>query len=149
MEKIVGWKEVVSLPALGIASLKCKVDTGAKNSAIHAFEVKEFTQDGQRWVRFKVHTDDNNSEVFHECEAKVQDVRKVTNSGGYATNRFFIETEIQLGDYTIRAPMSLTSRDTMAFKMLLGRTALRKAGLLVDPSKEFLQGGHHENSDSV
>lgn len=142
MGNIVGWKEIVSLPELGIAWLKCKVDTGAKNSAIHAFEVKEFTKDGQRWVRFKVHTDDSNPDVFHECEAPVQDVRKVTNSGGYATKRYFIETEIQIGDFTIRAPISLTSRDTMAFKMLLGRTALRKAGLLVDPSKEFLQGGH-------
>lgn len=135
-----GWKEWVSLPSLGIKRLKCKVDTGAKNSALHAFEVDEFQKDNETWVRFSIHIDDKDPSKTRSCEAKVMDVRSVSDSGGNITQRYFIETWIEIGDQRVKAPVSLTARDTMAFKMLLGRTAIRSFQYIVNPSKSYLQG---------
>lgn len=140
MPERVGWREWVKLPDLGIKRLKCKVDTGAKNSALHTFELSTFEKKGQKWVRFSIHTDEHDLSKIQQCEAKVQDFREVTDSGGNVTTRYFIETTIEIGDHKIRAPVSLASRDTMAFKMLLGRSALHKAKLIVNPAKSFLQG---------
>lgn len=140
MPNTVGWCEWVRLPELGIERLECKVDTGAKNSALHAFEVEPFEKDGQEWVRFSIHTDNDDITQVKTCEAEVKDIRKVTDSGGNSTERFFIETALEIGDFSLQIPISLTSRDTMAFKMLLGRTALRKAGLIVNSAESFLQG---------
>ncbi len=140
MEKIVGWREWLTLPELGIKRLKCKVDTGAKNSALHSFEIIEFLKDDEQWIRFGIHIDEENPELVQYCESKVIDIRDVTDSGGNITSRYFIETEIEIGQSRLRVQMSLTSRDTMKFKMLLGRTALKKAGFIVNPSKSFLQG---------
>jgi len=140
MSDMVGWEEWVALPDIGIERLKCKVDTGAKNSALHAFEVDAFQKDEQNWVRFSIHTDEHDLSKVQVGEALIQDIRCVTDSGGNITERYFIETTLEIGDLRLSVPVSLTSRDTMAFKMLLGRTALRKAGLIVDPSQSFLQG---------
>ncbi|MDX1353062.1 MAG: ATP-dependent zinc protease [Thiomicrorhabdus sp.] len=140
MPNTVGWCEWVKLPELGIERLECKVDTGAKNSALHAFEVDPFEKDGQQWVRFSIHIDDKDLTKVKTCEALVQDIRTVTDSGGNSSERFFIETALEIGEFKLQIPISLTSRDTMAFKMLLGRTALRKAGLIVDPAESYLQG---------
>lgn len=141
MANQVGWREWVKLPDLGIKRLKCKVDTGAKNSALHAFEVTSFDKGSQQWVRFSIHTDEHDLSKIKVCEAKVEDVRDVTDSGGNVSTRYFIETTVVVGDTRILVPVSLTSRDTMTYKMLLGRTALRKAKLLVNPAKSFLKGG--------
>ena len=140
MKQMVGWKEYVALPELGIDKLKCKVDTGAKNSALHAFEIEEFCRNGEKWIRFKLHMSKKDQTKIKTCEAKVFDKRTVSDSGGNLTERYFIITPIKVGSKTVRAQLSLTSRDTMAFKMLLGRTALRKAEFIVDSAKEFLQG---------
>ena len=140
MTDVVGWREWVALPDLGITALKCKVDTGAKNSALHAFEVEEFKKDNQSWVRFYIHIDEDDLSKVQTCEALIQDTRAVTDSGGNVTERYFINTTLEIGNLKYVIPVSLTSRDTMAFKMLLGRTAMRKAGLLVNPKKSFLQG---------
>jgi len=140
MSNIVGWREWLAMPEIGIERLKCKVDTGAKTSALHAFEVDSFKKDDQDWVRFSIHIDEHDLSKVQTCEALIQDVREVTDSGGNITERFFIETLIEIGDLKISVPVSLTSRDTMAFNMLLGRSALRKAGFLVDSDKSFLQG---------
>lgn len=140
MSDKVGWEEWVALPDIGIERLKCKVDTGAKNSALHAFELDSFQKDDQNWVRFSIHIDEDDLSKVQTCEAQVQDIRCVTDSGGNITERFFIETTLEIGGHKLSIPVSLTSRDTMAFKMLLGRTALRKAALVVDPSQSFLQG---------
>jgi len=136
----VGWREWVKLPDLGIKRLKCKVDTGAKNSALHTFELINFEKNGQQWVRFSIHPDEYDLSKVQQCEAKIQDERAVTDSGGNVTVRYFIETTIEIGGHKILAPVSLTSRDSMVFKMLLGRSALRKAKLTVNPTKSFLQG---------
>lgn len=140
MTELVGWREWVALPELGIERLKCKVDTGAKNSALHAFEVESFERDGEKWVRFSIHLNDHDPNLSQTCEAPVKAERPVTDSGGNVTQRFFIETELLIGERRLTIPVSLTSRDTMAFKMLLGRTALRQARFMVNPGKSFLQG---------
>lgn len=140
MKSMVGWKEYIALPDLGIDRLKCKVDTGAKNSALHAFEIEEFCRQGEKWIRFKLHMSKKDLNKIRTCEAKVFDKRTVSDSGGNLTERYFIRTTMKIGSKTIKAQLSLTSRDTMAFKMLLGRTALRKAEFVVDPAAEFLQG---------
>lgn len=140
MSEFVGWREWISLPDLGIENLKCKVDTGAKNSALHAFSVESFDKKGDLWVRFSIHTDENDLTKTQTCEAKVRAFRAVTDSGGNVTERYFIHTRVQIGEHRLKIPVSLTSRDTMAFKMLLGRTALRKGGFIVNPQKSFLQG---------
>ncbi|QCU89942.1 ATP-dependent zinc protease [Thiomicrorhabdus sediminis] len=135
----VGWKEHVALPGLNL-NLECKVDTGAKNSALHAFDVHSFRKKGKKWVRFSIHTNPDNLEEFVECEAEVIDTRPVTNSGGVAQKRYFIKTELHIGEDRFPVEMSLTRRDNMAFRMLLGRTALRKGNFLVDSSAEYLKG---------
>lgn len=141
MSHLIGWHEWVSLPDLGISALKCKVDTGAKNSALHAFEVIPFHNDlGEPWVRFSVHTDENDLTKIQVCEAKIIDERPVTDSGGNTTNRFFIKTRLHIGKKSYSIQISITNRDTMKFKMLLGRTALRKGHFLVDPGQSYLQG---------
>lgn len=137
---MVGWREWVALPQIGIKALKCKVDTGAKTSALHAFKVEPFLQDGQEWVRFWVHIDERDLSQVQACEAQVVDKRAVTDSGGNVTERLFIQTQLEIGQHRFPIQLSLTARDTMRFNMLLGRTALRAGGFLVNPSKSFLQG---------
>lgn len=140
MKELVGWREWVALPDIGIKSLKCKVDTGAKNSALHAFELTSFEENGALWVRFSIHVDESDLTQVQQCEAKVVDTRMVTDSSGNKSERFFIETQIQIGQKRYMIQLSLTDRDTMKYNMLLGRTALREAKFIVDPSRSYLQG---------
>jgi len=128
----VGWREWLALPELGIDKIKAKVDTGARTSCIHAFRVEEFIQDEQVWVRFWVHPiqDDNDTEI--QCQAKVIDQRTVTDSGGHQEQRYVIQTQLLIGGQQWPIEATLTNRDTMKFRMLLGRTAM--AGrIVVDP----------------
>lgn len=140
MKKLVGWREWISLPQIGILAMQCKVDTGAKTSALHAFKVDSFEREGEIWVSFSVHLDETDLSKIQVCEAKVIDKRSVTDSGGNVSQRFFIETLLKIGESHYPIQVSLTDRDTMKFNMLLGRTALRKGHFIVDPSKSYLQG---------
>jgi hypothetical protein len=136
----IGWREWVALPELGIAQLKAKVDTGARTSALHAFTVETFRhEDDTEWVRFGVHPDQRSTETELFCEAPVLDKRKVRDSGGHQEERFVIETEIVLGSERLRVELTLTARDDMLFRMLLGRTAMRRR-FVVDPSRSYLLG---------
>lgn len=140
MKNLVGWREWIGLPEIGIPIMQCKVDTGAKTSALHAFKVDSFDRGGLLWVRFSVHIDETDLSKIQVCEAKVVDKRSVTDSGGNISQRFFIETLLEIGESHYPIQVSLTDRDTMKFNMLLGRTALRKGHFIVDPSKSYLQG---------
>jgi len=142
----VGWREWVGLPGLGIDSIKCKVDTGARTSALHAFAVDSFTRDGVEWVRFGLHPKQHDTDTEVWCEAPVKDVRNVTDSGGNITERYFIETEVQIGNKRFAIELSLTCRDTMMFRMLLGRQALKQKRLIVDSGASYLQSGRHGRS---
>ena len=135
----VGWREWVLLPELGLPAIKAKIDTGARTSCLHAFSVEPFEKNGKEWVRFGIHPhqDDTETEVF--CEAEVIEKRIVSDSGGHKEERFVIGTELVLADQRWPIEITLTNRDSMLFRMLLGRTAM-KDKIIVNPGKSFLLG---------
>lgn len=135
-----GWREWATLPELHIPAMKIKVDTGARTSALHAFEVTEFQKGDEDWVRFSVHPNPRNVDEVVVCEAPVFDRREVTDSGGHTENRIVIQTTMGLGGVTWPIEVTLTNRDTMKFRMLLGRTAMC-GQFVVDPSASFKCGG--------
>lgn len=132
-----GWREWVALPDLDIARIKAKIDTGARTSALHAFElVSEQREDGL-WVVFSVHPKQRNTQRVIRCEARIKDKRMVRDSGGHMENRFVIESNVRIADVQWPIELTLTARDDMGFRMLLGRSALQER-FLVDPDASYL-----------
>lgn len=134
---IIGWREVVGLPDLNIDKIKVKVDTGARTSALHAHRITTFSKDNATYVRFFVHPNQHKKKPEIECTALVVDEREVKNSGGKATKRFVIRTHIKTGDAIWPIELTLTNRDEMGFRMLLGRQAVRRR-FLVDPGRSYI-----------
>jgi hypothetical protein len=136
---VIGWREWVALPDLGIAAIKAKIDTGARSSSLHAVDVELFRRRRVQWVRFRVHPLQRNTRRTVSAEARVLDHRHIRSSSGHADQRPVIVTELEL--LGVRWPIELTlaNRDSMGFRMLLGREALRGRAL-VDPSRSFLTG---------
>lgn len=135
---IIGWAEWVQLPQLGLPLIKAKVDTGARTSALHAFSIEPFSHKGAPWVRFNIHPLQGNRHIVVQCQAPVVDRRVVTDSGGKGERRIVIETLATIGDVTRSIQITLTNRDKMVFRMLLGRQAIKKFGFLVNPAQSGL-----------
>jgi hypothetical protein len=136
---VIGWREWVGLPDLGIKSIKAKVDTGARSSSLHAFNLQEFERNGVKWVRFQVHLVQRKSSDVVEAVAMVLDFRSVRSSSGKATVRPVIVTNIELFGTIWPVELTLASRDEMGFRMLLGREAFR-GRFLVDAGKSYYGG---------
>ncbi|NND44710.1 MAG: ATP-dependent zinc protease [Xanthomonadales bacterium] len=134
-----GWREWVGLPELGITRIKAKVDTGARTSALHAFEVEPFEERGRQRVRFKLHPIKRKPDTVVECFADVIDNRVVRDSGGHSEQRWVIRSMLEIGSARWPIELTLTSREDMLFRMLLGRTAMQ-GRVVVDPSKSYQQG---------
>ncbi len=134
-----GWREWVRLPDIGIKQIKAKVDTGARTSALHAFELRAYSEHGRDRVEFRIHPLQKDLDTVVTCNADVLDKRIVTDSGGHKEERFVIETTLAIGNLAWPIEVTLTSRDDMLFRMLLGRTAIKNRAQ-VDPARSYLVG---------
>ena len=135
---IVGWQEWIALPAIGLPAVKAKIDTGARTSALHAFLIEPFGPAGQPMVRFGIHPIPGRLDIEVFCSAAVVDRREVMSSNGEREMRYFIRTDIALGDRTWPIEIGLTNREGMTYRMLLGRQAIRD-DMMVDPAGSFRQ----------
>lgn len=133
---VVGWREWVGLESIGVPWIKVKVDTGARSSALHAFDVEELP--GNR-VRFKVHPWQDTDADAIEVECDIHDRRVVRSSSGHTEDRIVVLLDLALAGRTVAAETTLSNRDQMGFRMLVGREALRQ-GFVVDPGRSFLGG---------
>jgi hypothetical protein len=134
----IGWREHIALPELGIQSMRAKIDTGARTSALNTSDLEHFERGGQDWVRFSLPA---HGEEFREhYEAQVADIRDIKNTGGVAETRPIIETTIVIGKRSWVIEISLADRDNMQFDMIVGRTALRAQRLVVNSRRSFLAG---------
>jgi hypothetical protein len=136
---IIGWREWLALPDLNIQAVKAKIDTGARTSALHTFGLEPFESGGSLKVKFGVHPLQRRKDIEINCVADVVDRRRVTSSDGQSEKRYVIRTAVALGKIRWPIELTLTSRKSMRFRMLLGRAAISEH-LLVDPAKSYLAG---------
>lgn len=135
----IGWREWVQMPDLGVNEIKAKVDTGADNSSLHAFNIELFEENGLSMVRFEVHPFQRRRRPSVGCVAEVVGERRVKNPGGRTESRPVILTTLVIAGKELAARVNLTTRDEMTFRMLLGRRTIRKK-FLVDPGRSYLGG---------
>lgn len=136
---IIGKEEWCSLPSLKIESIKVRVDTGAKTSAVHAFNIVPFKKDDARWVRYEVHPIEGDEFTTVQCESRIVGKRRVKSTNGESDVRYIVAATLSIAEHLWDIEISLANRDTMGYRMLLGRQAM--AGkVLVDPQASFLQG---------
>lgn len=134
----IGWREWVALPNLGIDYVKAKIDTGARSSALHAFDVERFESQNKTRVRFKVHPEQDRTDVVITAEADLFDEREIRDSGGHTELRPIIQVAVALNGQSWPIELTLTDRSSMGFRMLLGREAVR-GRFLVDAGQSFIQ----------
>ncbi|WP_241737549.1 ATP-dependent zinc protease [Neptunicella marina] len=137
MKTTLGWREWVALPDLELASIKAKVDTGAKTSCLHAFNLEPFEKDGENWIKIWLHPNQDDNETEHQCEARIIDQRSVRDSGGHEEIRYVVETTLELAGQCFPIELTLTNRDSMKFRMLLGRQAMLER-FIVNPTASYL-----------
>lgn len=135
---VIGWREIVSLPELGVFDMRAKIDTGARTSALHAEDQDVFDKDGRRWVRFRVPASRHHSD--YRVEVPVLDERDIKNTSGVPETRIVIRTLLHLGTHHWHVDVSLADRSNMGFDMILGRTAIRRHNVLVNAGRSFLAG---------
>jgi len=143
-----GWREWVALPDVGITRVKAKIDTGARSSVLHAFDIEYFQREGKAAVRFQVHPQQRDDRVVVTAEAELLEERQVRSSSGQVEWRPAIQTTVELGGQRWRVELTLTRRDAMGFRMLLGRQAVRDR-FLVHPGKSFLQSAVVPQIESI
>ncbi|NEO58818.1 MAG: ATP-dependent zinc protease [Okeania sp. SIO3B5] len=134
---IIGWREWIALPEIGITRIKAKIDTGARSSALHAFDIETFEIDGKPKVKFKIHPQQRDTNQTVIAEAELIDERNVRSSSGQAELRPVILTEVNLMQKKWSVELTLTNRKLMGFRMLLGRQAVR-GFFLINPGKSYL-----------
>ena len=142
-----GWREMVALPDLEIASLRAKIDTGARTSALHAVDLEVFEHDGLPWIGF--HVPLAGKPRWKRSAAKIIDDRNIKNTSGVAESRFVVETTLVLGKRHWRIEVSLADREKMEFDLILGRTAVRGRRFLINPGRSFLAGAPRANLASL
>lgn len=131
-----GWREWCGLPTLGIPLIKAKIDTGAHTSAVHAFDIEPFHRAGKLWVKFFIHPVQGNDQIIVPCTARVVDQRAVMSSNGHKEHRYVIETPLQMGAQCWPIELTLSNRDPLRFRILLGRAALR-GRVMIDPTHSY------------
>ena len=136
---IIGWREWVTLPGLNVPAIKAKIDTGALTSALHAFDMKVFEVEGIQKIRFRIYPLQRKRKVVLECVGDIKGKKMITDSGGHQELRYVIHNPIKLGHIQWPIEITLTDRDTMRFRMLLGRSALC-GRFLVDPERSYVTG---------
>ncbi|GJL94092.1 MAG: ribosomal protein S6 modification protein [Hyphococcus sp.] len=136
---LIGWREWASFPDLGIDRINAKIDTGAKSSAVHAFRIKERDIGGEAFVEFFLHPVQRRKtpEIF--CRAPIAGTKIIRSSNGQEEERFVIETRLRLGGRFWKVDLTLTDRDAMGFRLLIGRDALRRK-FIIDPGASYLTG---------
>ncbi len=140
---IIGGAEWCALPGLNIPAIKARVDSGAKTSALHASNIQKINRRGEKWVSFEVHPIQETRRITIRCEAKVIDQRIVKSSSGISEKRFVIQSSMKIGSYEWNIELTLANRDSMGFRMLLGREAMENR-VLVDPANSFMLGDYAE-----
>ncbi|MGH9243510.1 MAG: ATP-dependent zinc protease family protein [Acidimicrobiales bacterium] len=139
--QVIGWREWVALPDLGVRTIKAKVDTGARSSSLHAWDVEEIPSgDGRSVLRFSIHPFQDDDATTIEAEAPLLEYRDIRSSSGEQDLRPVITTRLRLMGRRRRIELTLTNRDEMGFRMLLGRSAVRRR-FVVDPGRSFIGGG--------
>lgn len=140
---IVGWRELIELPELCATPIKAKIDTGARTSALHAFNLAVVDREGAFWADFEIHPVQRSKRAAVAVACPVAGFRRIRSSSGHLERRPVIRTPIQIGSLRFDIDITLTSRDEMGFRMLLGRAALRRR-FLVDPGRSYVQAPNTE-----
>ncbi|WP_171206978.1 RimK/LysX family protein [Ruegeria sp. HKCCA0235A] len=136
--EVIGWRERISLPEFGIEHIPAKIDTGARTAALHAVDQTVFKVDGERWVEFMIPVQNRRS--ANRVRTRVVDEREIKNTGGVPERRLIVRTQLLLGQHRWHIDVSLANRAKMEFDLILGRTAIRRRGILVDPGHSYLLG---------